>query len=148
MNAKTKAAIQKHGEQLLAIFPQAVTPDPVALCRRLHQLEAKAQAIALRLCNGPEFPGGYDEVDRLTDGILAKVRLILGYDSVLCHVCGEPEFQPHLHTGSREFPPILLCRDPRGYSLKIDDAWMQSHPKARLHTDRGGYGIIAPDLTA
>ena len=62
--------IKAHGENLLAIFPNATERDPIALYKKLRRMEAKAQAIALRLCNGPEYPGGYDEVDALTGAIL------------------------------------------------------------------------------
>jgi len=42
--------------------------------------------------------------------------------------------------------PVFLNLDPRGYALKIDDAWMRAND-ARLHQDWGGYGILAPDLS-
>lgn len=66
MNAKTEAAVRKHGEQLLTIFPYATERDPVKLCKKLRRLEGEGQRLALRLCNGPEFPGGDEEADGLT----------------------------------------------------------------------------------
>jgi len=119
--------IKAHGENLLAIFPNATEKDPVTLCKKLRRLEAKAQAIALRLCNGPEYPGGYDEVDALTGAILEKVNAILG------------------NTGKNPVP-IFVNRDPRGYALKIDDVWIHNK-QARIYSDWGGYGIIAPEIT-
>jgi hypothetical protein len=122
LNAKERLAlaIRTHGERLLAIFPSATERDPVELCRKLRRLEAKAQAIALRLCNGPEFEGGYDQVDALCEAIIAKVNTLLGPG-----------------------PCIFVNRDPRGYALKIrtEDA-----RDLRIMKDWGGYGIIAPDL--
>jgi len=141
--------IKAHGENLLAIFPNATERDPIALCKKLRRMEAKAQAIALRLCNGPEFPGGFDEVDALTGAILENVNAILG------------------NTGKNPVP-VFVNRDPRGYALKIEDAWMierreqwdrqiaKQGKKAigpsywallRFHRDLGGNGIIAPEIT-
>lgn len=121
--------IKAHGENLLAIFPNATERDPIALCKKLRRLEAKAQAIALRLCNGPEYPGGYDEVDALTGAILEKVNAILG-------------------NSGPDAVPIFVNRDPRGYALKIEDSWVRdNYEKKPIHRDWGGYGILAPDLT-
>lgn len=119
-------AIEKHGRQLLAIFPMATEQDPIELCRRLRRLESKGAALGLRLCNGPEF-ADEDEADRIGDAILAQVDKILRY------------------TESKV--PVFLNRDPRGYALKINDAWMSKNLGKRLQRDWGGYGIIAPDLS-
>ena len=124
MNAKTQAAVMKHGEQLRAIFPAARGSDPVELCRKLRRLERRGEALGLRLCNGPEFAEG--EADAEGAAILAKV------DSLL-------DFQ-------RAGVPVILNRDPRGYALKIEDEYMRAN-WLRLYSDFGGYGIIAPDLS-
>ena len=123
--------IKAHGENLLAIFPNATERDPIALCKKLRRMEAKAQEIALRLCNGPEFPGGYDEVDALTGAILEKVNAILG------------------NTGKNPVP-VFVNRDPRGYALKISSEWTFAYCQQtgrRIYSDWGGYGIIAPEIT-
>lgn len=121
--------IEKHGQNLLAIFPNAHERDPVKLCKKLRRLEGKAQAIALRLCNGPEYPGGYDKVDNLTTAILAKVNAILG-------------------NSGPDSVPVFINRDPRGYALKIEDSWVSKNYETKpIHRDWGGYGIIAPDLS-
>ena len=123
--------IKAHGENLLAIFPNATERDPIALCKKLRRMEAKAQAIALRLCNGPEYPGGYDEVDALTGAILEKVNAILG------------------NTGKNPVP-VFVNRDPRGYALKISSEWTFAYCQQtgrRIYSDWGGYGIIAPEIT-
>jgi hypothetical protein len=135
MNAKTEAAVIKHGENLLLVFPGAAERDPVKLCRKLRKLEREGAALALRLCNGPEI--GYEEADRREADILDRVNVLLGNAGLV---------------------PVFLNRDPRGYALKIRDGWMRAasangNPVAgnlgafRLHRDWGGYGIIAPDLT-
>jgi hypothetical protein len=122
MTKTQKQSIEKHGKDLLAIFPKATERDPVELCRKLRRLEAKGAAIALRLCNGPEYPEG--ESDRLVDALLGKVNELLGNHAV----------------------PVFINLDPRGYALKIDDEWMREHREFSLHTDWGGYGIIAPEI--
>ena len=119
--------IKDHGENLLHLFPRATERDPIKLCKKLRRMEAKAQEIALRLCNGPKFPGGDDEADALTGAILAKVNAILG------------NYGP-------DAVPVFANRDPRGYALKIDDVWMHNK-QARIYSDWGGYGIIAPEIT-
>jgi hypothetical protein len=128
MTTTTKKAelaerIKRHGAQLLAIFPNATERDPVALCKKLRRLENAAARIALRLCNGPEYPEG--EADRLESGIFNKLDELLDW--------------------ANSGVPVIINRDPRGHSLKIDDEWMRKH-RPKLHTDWGGYGILAPEI--
>lgn len=129
-------AIRKHGQNLLAIFPNATEKDPVKLCKKLRRLEAQAAAIALRLCNGPEYPEG--KADELTGAIIDKVDVLLGNEYTL---------------NSPKRVPVFINRDPRGYALKIDDEWIRKQRadhrtayKAVIHQDWGGYGIIAPEI--
>lgn len=172
MNTKQRAEmyaqIEAHGRNLLAIFPNATERDHVKLCKKLRRLETAAQAIALRLCNGPEYANA-DELDRACSSILAKVNALLG---------NVHEYQPK--TGARcacrpgmerdncaacegtgrridfaairnrkPLVPIFINRDPRGYALKIDDEAireLRAHGKP-IYSDCGGYGILAPDFT-
>lgn len=127
MTAAQEAAIRKHGECLLAIFPNATERDPVALYKRLRLLEGKAHAIALRLCNGPAFEFE-DQADRKIDGILDSVHQLLAIQE---------------NDGT---PNVFVNRDPRGYALKISHAWCASNPGLPIHRDWGGYGIVAPDI--
>ena len=115
--------IQKHGEHLCIIFPERTIQDPVKLCKRLRQIEAKAAKVALDLCNG--------ETDQATaDEALQKI-----------------EYEVNGVTGfARAGVPVFINRDPRGYALKIESEWMRENAP-RMHQDWGGYGIIAPDLT-
>src|SRR3990172_5002755 len=76
MNAKTREAILSHSRQLLAIFPQATERDPLALCKKLRRIEAKATAIGLQLCNGPQMAEG--EQERRVDEVLTKINRLLG----------------------------------------------------------------------
>ena len=123
MKEKQRQAIAEHGRKLLLIYPEATEPDPVKLCRKLHALEARARAVALRLCNGPEYPGGEDAVDAITDAIHAKVASLLGPG-----------------------PAFFVNRDPRGHALKIHAAESLRLP-AGFPKDWGGYGILCPEIT-
>lgn len=124
MNAKTLAAVMRHGRALQAIFPAARSIDPVELCRKLRRIERQGEELGLRLCNGPEYPEG--EADAVAECILANVAVLLEYKAAGV--------------------PVILNRDPRGYALKIDDEYMRK-TGAKLYSDFGGYGIIAPDLS-
>ena len=125
MKAKQLESIRAHGEQLLAIFPEATERDPVKLCKKLRRLEAAGNVIGLRMCNGPPYSTERAE-DKDCDDVLRKVNDLLG------NMQGDAV-------------PIFLNRDPRGYALKIKDGWMRKH-NATLHRDWGGYGIIAPEI--
>lgn len=145
--------INTHGKNLLAIFPRAAESDPVKLCKKLRRLEAKARRICTDYCNG-EFDAGEngEKLDAALDAILANVNAILG---------NNPEDLPSA-------VPVFVNRDPRGYALKIEDAWMierreqwdrqiaKQGKKAigpsywallRFHRDLGGDGILSPEIT-
>ena len=124
-------AIEAHGKNLLAIFPNACERDPVALCKKLRRLEAKASRITTDYCNG-DFDAGEngEKLDAALDAILAKVNAILG---------NNPE-------DLLRAVPVFVNGDPRGYALKIDDVWMHNK-QPRLCRDWGGYGILAPEIT-
>lgn len=136
MTTPQRSEIEKHGRILLTIFPNATERDPVKLCKKLRRLEAKAQAIALRLCNGPEYPNEHAADDECY-ALLLKVNTLLDFIGAVV--------------------PVFINRDPRGYALKIDEEWMREHARplkdsnrhtvvATLHRDCGGYGILAPKI--
>jgi hypothetical protein len=174
MNAKTKAAVTAHGQNLLAVFPGAVERDPVELCRKLQRLERDGEALALRLCNGPEISEA--DADAETARILGKVNALLGnareYQPKTGAACGcrrgvqrdncaacEGTGRVIDFRAIRNAPPLVpvfLNRDPRGYALKIDEEWLQAARRdgrtvgavgCCIYQDWGGYGIIAPNLT-
>ena len=156
MNAKTKEAITEHGNNLLAVFPQATEQDPIALCKKVRRIETAAHRKATDYCNGVIGPLEWEAAQ---ESALAKLRKLLN---------------------PRDNIPLFVNGDARGYALKIADAWMRaerdrrawanrdrvppvvhsqwtpedwqtweaSRKPLRLPTDFGGYGILAPDLAA
>lgn len=129
MKTKTKNAIERHGRELLAIFPNAIEQDPVKLCKRLRRIETSAHQFATAYCNGDVSPCEDSDIDAKTKRFRDRVNSILKNESL----------------GIR----VKINLDPRGYALKIESetaADLARHGKT-LHRDWGGYGIIAPDLT-
>lgn len=125
MNAKTKEAIERHGRNLLAIFPNASEQDPIGLCKKLQRLETQAHKLAEDYCNGLVDSDGWEvKKDKIRD----KLNTLLNPGDV----------------------PVFINGDPRGYALKIEDEWMREAYRIsgkNLQTDWGGYGLLAPDLT-
>lgn len=114
--------IAKHGNDLLAIFPDSTIQDPVLLCKRLRYYERKAEASTTALCNGCiESLQEYHET--ALERIENKVKKLLGID---------------------DDATIFVNRDPRGYALKFTAAFSSS---LSIYKDWGGYGILAPDLS-
>jgi hypothetical protein len=156
MTTEQRNAIAQHGKNLLAIFPRAAERDPVRLCRKLRKLELEAHEHTLELCNGDEMRGvrqsdgnaaqrawehWQERHDKALDAILGQVDRLLGFRAAGV--------------------PVFLNRDARGYALKINCWWTdefrhqhlnqpvgQAAAVAALHKDRGGYGIIAPEINA
>lgn len=118
--------IKTHGENLLAVFPNAKERNPDKLARRVRRWEVKAHKLATDYCNGVNGVDT-DSWGVLSDAILSKVNELLG------NTAGGPV-------------PVFVNGDARGYALKIQDEWVRANG-VRLHTDWGGYGIIAPDLS-
>lgn len=119
MTAKQLEAIRRHGNRLLAIFPNAKERDPVKLCKKLRALEVQAHGIAERECSGPAFSD--PEMPHTTRGtILRKVENLLG-----------------------DGPGVFINADPRGYALKIAE---EAARGLDIPKDWGGYGLIAPEF--
>ena len=93
-----------------------------ALCK----LERRASRNAERICNG--------DIKRSDTGQELYDKRILDAVNAL--------------TGFRgKGVPVFLSGDPRGYALKIEDAWTRANdtgPEIRLERDMGGYGLLAP----
>lgn len=121
MTPKQRAAIEAHGRNLLAIFPDATERDPVNLCRKLRRIETCVDRRNVEQCS-VGMPDG--QWERLGDKARAD----------LCKLLGIPVDDPR----------IVINGDPRGHALKIDCDHMR--PEIKLHRDWGGYGIIAPEI--
>ena len=111
--------IEKHGQNLKAVFNLDHNIDPVKLCKRLFRIENKAHKLAVDYCNGDIYA---DDYGHETSKILTKVQAILNNKKV-----------------------IFVNGDARGYALKIDDEYIRNN-NFNIHRDWGGYGIIAPDF--
>lgn len=135
MNAKTLEAVRKHGESLLAAFPNCTEKDPVALCKKLRRIETSLTKPLTDYCNG-DFDAGPDgeKLDAITDKALKRVNDLIG--------------EPMRWFSNCPVEIVFVNRDPRGYALKIDNTWVHEYRKdgASFYTDMGGYGILAPDL--
>lgn len=126
MNKREKmyADIQKHGQNLLAIFPAATEQDPVKLAKRLHSLENKAHRLTEKLCDCL-LEATATAANAELEKIGVKVRQVLGI--------------------AADAPHVFVNHDPRGYALKVNDSWLRDNNHV-LYRDWGGYGILAPDF--
>ena len=127
--------IQKHGENLNAIFNTGI--EPVKLCKKLFRLEKKAHYATTCLCNTNTLNlmelnkyTGYDvkeateaEQDKFFEGIKKQVIKILGKEAEKC---------------------FFINFDPRGYALKLKSEFCEGK---QIYKDFGGYGILSPDFT-
>ena len=116
--------IEKHGNDLIRLFPDTVELDPIKLCKKLRTIELKAERITLELCNG--VPSAR--------AVAAEAQLEKMHDKV-CQILGV----------ARRWQHIFINRDPRGYALKLSGPFSEGKP---IYKDWGGYGILAPDFGA
>jgi hypothetical protein len=162
--ASKEVRIVAHGNKLLKLFPNATEKDPGALCRKLRRLEAKAAALALRGCNGPEWDSEEAE-ESAYNAVLTNVNKLLGNvreyqpkkgGKCSCRPGQQRDNCPACEgTGmlidfaairnAKPLVPVFINRDPRGYQLKIKDDWMTAN-NADLERDWGGYGLLAPEI--
>lgn len=112
--------IEKHGENLKKIFK--LEGDPIALCKKVHRIEAKAHQLATDYCNGTITS---EQWEGASEGILERLDKILNF------------INQHI--------PVFVNGDCRGYALKIKDEYILKH-NLTIYRDMGGYGIIAPDF--
>jgi hypothetical protein len=122
MNKKQRmnAAIERHGENLKAIFGLPTDTDPVTLCKKLRRIENSASAHALRACN---FGISDAEHERIKKNVMRQLAKVLGPVNEAT---------------------VWMNWDPRGYALKLTE---EASKTANIHKDWGGYGILAPDYS-
>jgi hypothetical protein len=125
MTPKQEIAIRKHGEQLNSIFNTKL--DPMVLCKKLRRIEGAAHKLAEDCCNQLSMESL--EFDKRYAHIKDRVSNLLGdtWGSI----------------GAEYGVEINLY--PRGYSLKINDAYM-IEKNLTLYRDLRGYGILAPEF--
>jgi len=111
---KAKPCLRDHGEELKKFFNLSPETDPLTLCAKLKRWETIHHRLMERYCS--DLTLTEEELERTSERVKKNVRRILGND-----------------------PRIKFNRDPRGYSLKIEE------PNDFYRQDLGGYGIIAPD---
>lgn len=124
--------IEQHGKNLNAIFNTGI--DPVKLCKSLRRLELKSNKIATDWCNGVIDT---EDIEPFIENIMKSVYKLLNNGIY-------KDERPH----QRKIP-IFFNGDARGYSLKINDAYVKSLQTQgkNIYTDLGGFGIICPDFT-
>lgn len=128
MNQKTKEAVIRHGNSLLAVFTECTEKDPVALCKKLRRIEARLEKAFTAQCNG--------NIGTQEACIYAQKQL--------------EALEAILRPCEAHSKAIRINHDPRGYALKLDDGWTQEWNQTAaipIQTDWGQYGILAPDLT-
>jgi hypothetical protein len=135
MNTQTKKVtmyqqIEKHGNNLNAIFNTGL--EPVELCKKLFRLENKAHRLTTKLMN----------LEYLTDNDPREVAIQKELDFILTKV--KNILFARSYNVLRE-KAIFINYDARGYALKIRSSYI-SENKLNIHTDGGGYGILAPDF--
>ena len=123
MKKQTKYQKEKaYGEKIIEAFGLK-DADPVQTYRTLRRLEKRGNRLAVEDCTVELREG---EHEKRATAILKHVDRVTGYKA--------------------KGVPVFLNGDPRGYALKVRADWMEGN-KTDLHTDWGGYGILAPDLS-
>lgn len=115
--------IRQHGENLQAIFPATKDLAPIFLSKRLRHAETEAHRLTTNYCNGAVDS---EEYDQKADALLARLDKLLNFTA--------------------QGVPVFVNGDARGYALKIRDEYVRDHG-LKIHTDWGGFGVLAPDLT-
>ena len=119
--------VRKHGENLKDIFRNCYHMDPFDLYQKVRAIEKDASTIGLRLCNDSTYSAETAKCDERD--VMWELSRLLG-------------FEENKGIGKS----IFVNRDPRGYALKIEDAYVKKHD-LKIHRDWGGYGILAPDFS-
>lgn len=110
-------AREAHHEALRQMLPPNSKATGLQVWRKLRQLEAQANAMACKQCNGEITT---EQMDTFTESVTVAVGKVFGVVP----------------------PGFFVNRDPRGYALKLEPG---SVPYA-LHKDWGRYQILAPEI--
>ena len=126
---------RQYGEALQRLFPATLAYTPESLFRRLRRLECRISRMNERDCSvSPRNDAQAEDWAREYEDACERVKSLL-WGKAATH---SPDGVPR----------IRFNGDPRGYALKIDDAWMHENRDAArgIKRDWGGYGLLAPDL--
>lgn len=118
IKATNAPALVRH-LSVLAKLSDSDTPYPFEVFFKLQRLETKAHRIVLALCD-EGTPQQHEALDKGLDKLELQVKKLL----------------PNAKT-------LFINQDPRGYSLKLKESEAK---KLGIHSDWGGYGIIAPEF--
>jgi hypothetical protein len=113
--------VYKHGEHLNEIFHTDL--EPVQLAKKVHRLETIAHRLAEDYCNGLIESDDWHDIKE--EKVLRSLDKLLRF--------------------TEQGIPVIMNGDPRGYALKIDDAYIREH-NITIYRDFGGYGILAPEF--
>lgn len=94
--------IEKHGNNLLKLFPASTEQNPIKLSKKLFSIENKAHGLSTDYCNGDLT---IEQWDTETDKMLARVNKLLANNK----------------------HKIFINGDARGYALKINDSSLDIH---------------------
>lgn len=117
---------EEYAKEIQRLWPAARAHDPLTLWRALRRAECALHRYAEIACNREMRAWEIRAEERTVERVKT---LLWGEDAT-----SWPTDTPKLHFNS----------DPRGYALKVSDAWMREHRDCRLRTDWGGYGLLAP----
>lgn len=101
--------IKKHGEKLNKIFDTGL--KPVALCKKLRRLEAKAHKVTLAECNGE-----IDESSSISQRYSIRKSIIKALN-----------IKPAKNSCLDDCYPVFINGDARGYALKISDDYIREN---------------------
>jgi hypothetical protein len=143
MKQNIKNQCIEHGNNLKRIFALKADTDPILLCKRLRRIESALSKIYAARCDD----SGTSELAELNQEKRTVERLkgifpIVEESYNGCNITA-------IDGDNTRVIPIIFNSDPRGYALKIDDAYMTELIKKgfNLHLDWGSYGIIAPEFS-
>jgi len=74
MKAEQFKDIQRHGQNLLRLFPGGLVRDPIDLCKKLHRMEVKLHRMTTDYCNGS---ASFEDVQKAAAPITKMIGALL-----------------------------------------------------------------------
>jgi hypothetical protein len=102
--------IEEHGNNLLALYPNATERDPVKLCKKLLKIEWRARQLTTDYCNGEFDPGkDWEHAEKARDGFLAELEKVLGKGGPSIHINWDARAARSRSTATLWLPAICAC---------------------------------------